>query len=177
MYSQLLGIYRRGAEKMCLCSYRGVKRLYLHQGATLVLQSSNQANTPGFSKYNMIIPLNTTESGPARLTPGFVSYLLVAEALGKSANTRMAALETENEDLALYGFWDRGDSRPARLVALNMQSFNSTDGWWIWNETTTVRPVLNKNRPVVSLNLRGLASRDLRVKSKSTYAAKSCMAG
>ncbi|KAI5804302.1 hypothetical protein EDC01DRAFT_610911 [Geopyxis carbonaria] len=98
---------------------RGVARMYLHQGATLVFQSNTQANTPGYSKYNVVMPTASDATGPARMTPGWVGYLLVAEALGKSGGARIAEVEVAEEEVAVYAIWERG--RLARAVVLNMR--------------------------------------------------------
>ncbi|KAI0342826.1 hypothetical protein BDW22DRAFT_1357353 [Trametopsis cervina] len=105
-----------------------ISRMYLHQGATLVLQSSSQANTPGFSWYDLWYPIPTDRYGSARASPSFVAYLLVTEAIGPATHTstRLALLPAlpSLPNFAAYAIWDP-DSRaitdgPARLVLLNL---------------------------------------------------------
>lgn len=169
--------------------------MYLHNGATLVLQryvqkkkplpkdlvnqltkvntsrSSVQANTPGYSKYNLIMPRDSLETGPARLSPSYVSYLLIAEAVGSSKKSRLAPILTELENLGVYGIWEGGKG-PARIVALNMEPWNGTSKYWDWNSTTPTTALggvgdasEKAERPVVTLDLSKFQKK-LVVKSK-----------
>ncbi|GJE88664.1 glycosyl hydrolase family 79 C-terminal beta domain-containing protein [Phanerochaete sordida] len=103
-----------------------ISRMYLHQGATLVFQSSVQANTPGFSWYDLWYPIPTDRYGSARASPSFVAYLLVTEAVGSSQQSRLALLPPlpELPDLAAYAVWDPAvrapHDGPARLALLNL---------------------------------------------------------
>lgn len=58
---------------------------FLHQGATLVFQSSDQVNTagengaPGFSTYDFVYPRSGQLRGPARVLPSFAGQMFLAE--------------------------------------------------------------------------------------------------
>ncbi|KAI0690173.1 hypothetical protein BC835DRAFT_1417993 [Cytidiella melzeri] len=104
-----------------------ISRMYLHQGATLVFQSSSQANSPGFSWYDLWYPIPTDRYGSARASPSFVAYLLITEAVGSSNESRLALLPPISEslpNLAAYAVWDpmarSATDGPARLVLLNL---------------------------------------------------------
>ncbi|KAG8773777.1 hypothetical protein FRC12_002318 [Ceratobasidium sp. 428] len=101
-----------------------VSRMYMHQGATLVLQSSQQANSPGFSWYDLWYPVPSERYGSARASPSFVSYLLVTEAVGPSGQTRLALIRDSSlpSTLAVYAIWDPSARKNgvARMVILNM---------------------------------------------------------
>ncbi|KAG8678542.1 hypothetical protein FRC08_017684, partial [Ceratobasidium sp. 394] len=101
-----------------------VSRMYMHQGATLVLQSSQQANSPGFSWYDLWYPVPSDRYGTARVSPSFVAYLLVTEAVGPSGQTRLALLRDASfpPSLAVYAIWDPSARKQgvARMVILNM---------------------------------------------------------
>ncbi|KAI5847401.1 hypothetical protein DFP73DRAFT_475540 [Morchella snyderi] len=135
-------------------AYRGAKRMYLHNGATLVLQSAVQANTPGYSKYNLIMPHDSPQTGPARLSPSYVGYLMIGEAVGASGESRLAPIETGVESLGVYGVWEQGTLQ--RIVALNMDPWNGTSTYWDWNSTATALPAaagVETVRPGVVLDL------------------------
>ncbi|KAH7102030.1 hypothetical protein BKA62DRAFT_617976 [Auriculariales sp. MPI-PUGE-AT-0066] len=101
----------------------GIARLHLHQGATLVFQSGNQANGPGFSWYDLWYPVDSERYGAARAAPSFVSYLLIAEAVGKSDHAKIALVNPPPEggapdQVAIYAIWDA--SALSKIVVLNM---------------------------------------------------------
>ncbi|CDZ96269.1 Glycoside hydrolase, superfamily [Phaffia rhodozyma] len=117
------------ADTILYSAYTNISRMYSHQGATLVLQSSDQSNTVGFSWYDFVYPLNSTRNGPSRSTPSFVSYLLLAEAISSTANTSQITyipLEETYPDLAIYPIYDSAvrdvTVGPARMVVLNLGS-------------------------------------------------------
>ncbi|KAI0049736.1 glycoside hydrolase family 79 protein [Auriscalpium vulgare] len=96
-----------------------ISRMYLHQGATLVLQSGTQANTPGFSWYDLWYPVDTERYGVARASPSFVAYLFIAETIGRSGTSRISLVPiTQQPDIALYAIWDA--QHLGRLAILNM---------------------------------------------------------
>ncbi|KAG8773778.1 hypothetical protein FRC12_002319 [Ceratobasidium sp. 428] len=101
-----------------------ISRMYMHQGATLVLQSSQQANSPGFSWYDLWYPVPSERYGTARASPSFVAYLLVTEAVGPSGQTRLALIRDPSlpSTLAVYAIWDPSARKNgvARMVILNM---------------------------------------------------------
>ncbi|EJD40230.1 hypothetical protein AURDEDRAFT_91104 [Auricularia subglabra TFB-10046 SS5] len=99
----------------------GIARLHLHQGATLVFQSSQQANSPGYSWYDLWYPTESDRYGAARAAPSFVAYLLLAEAVGRTDTARIAPLSLPagtSPQVAAYAIWER--SAIARVVVLNM---------------------------------------------------------
>ncbi|KAF8680486.1 Glycosyl hydrolase family 79 C-terminal beta domain [Rhizoctonia solani] len=101
-----------------------VSRLYMHQGATLVLQSSQQANSPGFSWYDLWYPVQSERYGAPRASPSYVAYLLIAEAVGKSGRSRLALIRDSSlpSTLAVYAIWDPSSRTDgiARIIILNM---------------------------------------------------------
>ncbi|KAI0259905.1 hypothetical protein BC834DRAFT_926115 [Gloeopeniophorella convolvens] len=102
-----------------------ISRMYLHQGGTLVLQSGNQANTPGFSWYDLWYPIPTDRYGTARASPSYVAYLFIAEAVGSSGVSQLAPVALPaNPDLAVYAIWDSG--LLTRLALINMAHRNVT---------------------------------------------------
>ncbi|EDR03121.1 glycoside hydrolase family 79 protein [Laccaria bicolor S238N-H82] len=101
-----------------------ITRMFAHQGATLVAQSTDQINTPGFSWYNFVYPSDSARNGPARATPSYPGLLLVAEAMGTSAKTSNIAYfpVAAHPQLAAYVVWDSSarSGAPARVVLLNL---------------------------------------------------------
>lgn len=63
---------------------RNASQCHLHQGATLVFQSSDQVNsagsngTPGYSTYDMLYPTTSSKRGDARILPSFAGQLFVS---------------------------------------------------------------------------------------------------
>ncbi|EUC53696.1 glycoside hydrolase family 79 protein [Rhizoctonia solani AG-3 Rhs1AP] len=112
------------ADTILYAASLNVSRLYMHQGATLVLQSSQQANSPGFSWYDLWYPVPSERYGSARASPSYVAYLLVAEAVGKSGRSRLALIRDSSlpSTLAVYAIWDPSSRTNgiARMVILNM---------------------------------------------------------
>lgn len=109
--------------------------VHLHQGATLVFQSSNQVNsagddgTPGFSTYDFVYPVSSSKRGKARALPSFVAQLFMAEAFS-TPDTRVRALaapaRVNAERFSAYAFYV-GD-KVAKLALINMTPYyaNST---------------------------------------------------
>lgn len=114
------------------------------------------------------MPRDSPETGPARLSPSYVGYLLIAEAVGAANKSRLAPLLTpDNENLAVYGVWE-GARGPSRIVALNMQPWNGTAQFWDWNSTVTGDGAAQQEqRPAVVLDLSRF-NRNMVVKSRST---------
>ncbi|CAE6523860.1 unnamed protein product [Rhizoctonia solani] len=112
------------ADTILYAASLNVSRLYMHQGATLVLQSSQQANSPGFSWYDLWYPVPSERYGSARASPSYVAYLLVTEAVGKSGRSRLALIRDSSlpSTLVVYAIWDPSSrtSGIARMVILNM---------------------------------------------------------
>ncbi|KLO15240.1 hypothetical protein SCHPADRAFT_871320 [Schizopora paradoxa] len=106
-----------------------ISRMYLHQGATLVFQSSDQSNAPGFSWYDLWYPVPTDRYGSARASPSFVAYLLVTEAVGSSGQSQLSLIDVPGEpQLAAYAIWDPAARKDgiARLALLNLNTRNTT---------------------------------------------------
>ncbi|KAA1467457.1 hypothetical protein DENSPDRAFT_832510 [Dentipellis sp. KUC8613] len=96
-----------------------ITRMYMHQGATLVLQSGTQANAPGFSWYDLWYPVDSDRYGTARASPSFVAYLLITEAVGSSGHSQLALIATPaNPQIAMYAIWDNG--KLSRVAILNL---------------------------------------------------------
>lgn len=157
-----------------------ISRLYMHQGATLVLQSSQQANSPGFSWYDLWYPVPSERYGTARASPSFVAYLLVTEAVGKSGRSRLALIQDSSlpPTLAVYAIWDPSGraNGVARMVVLNMAL--RREGVAADEETVTVdvgKYVRNgKAAQVKRMSSPGVESKD---SDRITWAGQSYSAG
>ncbi|KAH8100758.1 hypothetical protein BXZ70DRAFT_906948, partial [Cristinia sonorae] len=131
-----------------------ISRMYLHQGATLVFQSSVQANTyvslsifpsippkltthltslfsPGFSWYDQWYPTTSDRYGPPHAGPSFVALLLITETIGSSHKSQISLIPTPAfPQLAVYAVWDpvaRPErDGPARVAVLNLATRNVT---------------------------------------------------
>ncbi|KAI0784579.1 glycoside hydrolase superfamily [Abortiporus biennis] len=118
------------ADTVLYGSSIGISRMYLHQGATLVFQSNQQSNAPGFSWYDLWYPVPTDRYGPARASPSFVAYLLITEAIGTSQQSRISILPSisSQPQFAAYAIWDKTlrSSGPAKLAILNLATRNVT---------------------------------------------------
>ena len=123
---------------------RNASSVHLHQGATLVFQSSNQVNSasndgsPGYSTYDMLYPRDSSKRGKARALPSFVGQLFMAEAFHTSqsgAGVRVKALKApegvSQESFAAYAFYVKG--RLSKVALLNMKPFyaNSTGDYTV----------------------------------------------
>ncbi|KAJ4258944.1 hypothetical protein NW762_008032 [Fusarium torreyae] len=95
-----------------------------HQGATLVLQSDSQTNTPGFSTYSFVYPRDSEKHGEARALPSFSGVLFLTEVFAKP-NGRIKRLDTppnvDPDRFATYAVY-QGD-RVDKLVLLNMKPY------------------------------------------------------
>lgn len=104
--------------------------VHLHQGATLVFQSSDQVNsagddgTPGFSTYNFVYPVDSSKRGKARALPSFIAQLFMAEAF-ITPETRVRAVTTPSgvdaDRFSAYAFYV-GD-RVTKLALINMNPY------------------------------------------------------
>lgn len=113
------------ADTVLYSASLNISRMYMHQGATLVFQSSQQANSPGFSWYNLWYPVESDRYGAARASPSYVAYLLITEAVGPSGNSRLSLIDIpEHPQLAVYAVWDQQDL--SRLVFLNLANRNAS---------------------------------------------------
>ena len=108
--------------------------MYAHQGATLVAQSSDQANSQGYSWYDFVYPKDSARNGPARASPNYPAWLLLGEFLKKddAYNTygtlsahRLAYIATpQAPQLATYALYS--PTALLRMVVLNFSPDNST---------------------------------------------------
>ncbi|KZT29970.1 glycoside hydrolase family 79 protein [Neolentinus lepideus HHB14362 ss-1] len=113
------------ADTVLYGAFLNISRMYLHQGATLVLQSNQQANSPGFSWYDLWYPVETDRYGAARASPSFVAYLLITEAVGSSGKSQISLIPTPSHpQLAVYAIWDQ--SSLSRIAVLNLAIRNVT---------------------------------------------------
>ncbi|KAF8588092.1 glycoside hydrolase family 79 protein [Ramaria rubella] len=106
-----------------------ISRMYLHQGATLVFQSSDQANSVGFSWYDLWYPVPSPRFGSARASPSFVAYLLITETVGSSGHSRLQLVDVPQAGgLAAYAVWDPAvrSTGLARLALINTAIRNET---------------------------------------------------
>ncbi|KAK5947222.1 hypothetical protein PMZ80_001370 [Knufia obscura] len=114
---------------------RNASAVYLHQGATLVFQSSQQVNeaaddgSPGYSTYDLFYPRDSSKRGHARALPSYVSQLFLAEALN-TPETRVRALETpeglSEDHFSAYAFYSDGALRKLALINMQLYFANST---------------------------------------------------
>ncbi|CDO69226.1 Glycoside Hydrolase Family 79 protein [Trametes cinnabarina] len=155
-----------------------IARMHLHQGATLVFQSSQQANSPGFSWYDLWYPVEGDRYGAARASPSFVAYLLVTEAVGRSGRARFSLIDVpEHPDLAVYAIWDPAvrTSGVARLAVLYVAVRNETTsgedpaGMAV---TLDLSPYVQKGKQVTAKRMQapGLDSKD---STRVTWAGQS----
>lgn len=114
---------------------RNASSCHLHQGATLVFQSSDQVNsagndgTPGYSTYDMLYPTTSSKRGEARVLPSFAGQLFMAEAFA-TPGTRIRALDNpegvDSDYFSAYAFYE-GDAL-SKLAIINLTPYyaNST---------------------------------------------------
>ncbi|KIK00113.1 glycoside hydrolase family 79 protein [Laccaria amethystina LaAM-08-1] len=122
-YGQALWI----ADTYLYAASVNVSRIYTHQGATLISQSSNQINTPGYSWYDFFYPSTTARNGPSQANPSFHGLLLVADAMGNAKTSRLVSFPiASHPTLAVYAIWDSSarTGAPARAVILNLGAQN-----------------------------------------------------
>lgn len=117
---------------------RNASATYLHQGATLVFQSSDQSNSagpngsPDFSTYDMVYPRNSPGRGPKRTLPGFLGVLFSAEAFA-IPNTQvlpLAAPSGINADyFSAYALYVGGKLNKLAILNMNPYYANSTNDY------------------------------------------------
>ncbi|KAG5651934.1 hypothetical protein H0H81_006916 [Sphagnurus paluster] len=98
----------------------GISNLYFHQGV-------------GY-KYNMIQPVTLTVSSltgeplatpqAPHIQPQYYSAIIVAEAIGKSTNTRIVELDVNHPSITGYAFYS--GSKLERAVFINLKGYFST---------------------------------------------------
>ena len=123
----------------------GAARTYMHSGASLLtgLESSKELNqgtadgSPSFSTYNYFYPTASSARGEKRANPGYLSQLLLAEAIGTSGKAQPVALDVPSPlsqsslyinaiyDSAVSGGGD--DTGAARLVIVNAKPYMTDD--------------------------------------------------
>ncbi|KAJ3541583.1 hypothetical protein NM208_g4537 [Fusarium decemcellulare] len=99
----------------------------LHQGATLVLQSGSQINTPGFSTYDFVYPLDSEKHGEARSLPSFTGLLFLAEIFAQP-KTRILPLQAPNgvNPDHFSGYATYQGNKLTKLILLNMRPHYTT---------------------------------------------------
>ncbi|KAI4728507.1 hypothetical protein E4T49_03801 [Aureobasidium sp. EXF-10728] len=119
---------------------RNASAVYLHQGAALVFQSSQQVNSagqdgsPGYSTYDMFYPRDSEKRGPARVLPSFSSQLFMAEAFA-IPDTRVRQVETpagiDKDYFSAYAFYVK--NRLNKLAIINSKPYyaNSTSDFTV----------------------------------------------
>ncbi len=121
----------------------GASQMYLHNGGSLVRRDAdgkltNDTSVPlgtSYAAYSIVYPTDSVSRGQQRAQPGYVSQLLLAEAIGSGGNTRAALLETpkglDPTTAFLAAIYDEtvpGGKGPARLVLLNTTPYLNTTG-------------------------------------------------
>ncbi|KAH0154431.1 glycoside hydrolase family 79 protein, partial [Aureobasidium melanogenum] len=114
---------------------RNASAVYLHQGAALVFQSSQQVNSagqngsPGYSTYDMFYPQDSEKRGPARVLPSFSSQLFMAEAFA-IPETRVRQLETpsgiDKDYFSAYAFYVNDELNKLAIINSKPYYANST---------------------------------------------------
>ena len=95
-----------------------------HQGATLVLQSGSQINTPGFSTYSFVYPRDSEKHGEARANPGFSGVLFLTEVFAKPNGRIMRLNAPKNIDsdrFSAYAVYQGG--KVDKLILMNMKPY------------------------------------------------------
>ena len=94
----------------------------LHQGATLVLQSDKQTNTPGFSTYSFVYPRDSEKHGEARTNPVFSGLLFLTEVFAKPGARILPLPAPEGLDADRFsGYAVYEGNAPSKIILLNMQ--------------------------------------------------------
>ncbi len=116
----------------------GASGVYMHNGATLlrkapdgsVVNQPTSDKTPAYSTYSFVYPTASTARGKQRATPGYVSQLLLTEAIGSSGRSRAVFLTppsgVASKDffgVAIYDDAIPGGMGPARLVLINSKPY------------------------------------------------------
>ncbi|EQB54577.1 hypothetical protein CGLO_05565 [Colletotrichum gloeosporioides Cg-14] len=126
---------------------RNASATHLHMGATLVLQSSDQSNTPGengspgYSTYSMLYPRDSLKRGPARALPSFLAQLFMAEAFAVE-RTQVRALDApsgvDSESFAAYAFYV--DDAISKIALVNLKPYyaNSTSDFSVSVDLTSL---------------------------------------
>ncbi|THX06108.1 hypothetical protein D6D17_05004 [Aureobasidium pullulans] len=119
---------------------RNASAVYLHQGAALVFQSSQQVNSagqdgsPGYSTYDMFYPRNSEKRGPARVLPSFSSQLFMAEAFAIQ-DTRIRQIETpsgvDKDYFAAYAFYVKNKLNKLAIINSKPYYANSTSDFTV----------------------------------------------
>lgn len=156
--------------------------VHLHQGATLVFQSSQQSNEagedggPGYSTYSFVYPRDSARRGKARALPSFVAQLFMAEAFS-TPDTRVRALDlpegVNGERFSAYAFYV--DDQIEKLALINMQPYyaNSTEDYTVSFKLPGGKARKGHNQKSVSLKRMTAPHVDEKDTSKSTWAGQS----
>lgn len=121
-------------------------------------------------QYDLWYPVSSDRFGSARAAPSFVAYLLVAEAVGSSTQSRIALLPSPAglTNLAAYAIWDPASRSvhdgPARLALLNLAvrnvSSSQDEGEVQVDVSTWLRAKGGKGVKVKRMTAPGLDSKD-----------------
>lgn len=90
---------------------QNIERLHFHQGLDY--------------RYNAWQPIETKVQAPTTRAP-YYGHVMVASALGRSKETRVVNIPLNEDTESAYAVYD--SDKLAKLVVLNMQSFNHTTG-------------------------------------------------
>jgi len=167
------------ADTVLYGAFLNISRLYLHQGATLVFQSSQQANGPGFSWYDLWYPVPSDRYGSARASPSYVAYLLIAEAVGPSQQSRLSLISIPNQpEIAAYAIWDPAARKNgiARLALLNLgvrnETTSATDAAAV-AATFDLSPYMRSSKSGVQMKRMTAPGLDSKDSSRVTWAGQS----
>ena len=144
-------------DSQLIYAARNASACYLHQGATLVFQSSDQTNTagddgsPGFSTYDMLYPRTSSKRGEQRTLPTFVGLLFLSEAFA-TEGTQVRALEVPEsvgDYFAAYALYN--DDKLSQLALLNMKPYygNTTDDYTVSVDVGSKGTLKRMTAPVV----------------------------
>ena len=97
--------------KLLTTNGQNIKRLHFHQGLDY--------------RYASWQPIGTKEQAPTTRPP-YYGHIMVASALGRSSETRVANIPLSEDTESAYGIYDV--NKLVKLVVLNLQAFNQTTG-------------------------------------------------
>ncbi|KAK7753390.1 hypothetical protein SLS62_004680 [Diatrype stigma] len=150
--------------------------VFQHQGATLVLQSDKQTNTPGFSTYSFVYPRDSDKHGEARANPSYAGLLFLTEVFSQP-KTRILPLEApaglDPDRFSGYVMY-QGDE-PTKLVLLNLEPYylNSTTDFSINVDISSYIEETKLSSPRVNMKRLTAPSIDETDSNKVTWAGQS----
>ncbi|ETS82157.1 hypothetical protein PFICI_07159 [Pestalotiopsis fici W106-1] len=137
--------------------------VHLHQGATLVLQSSTQTNTPGYSAYSWVYPRDSDKWGEARALPSYAAMLFLAEVFAQP-KTRVLSLEAaqgvDQDRFSAYATYV--DDKLSKIILLNLEPYysNSTSDFTINLDISEFLPAGNASASVKRLTAPSVDEQD-----------------